>query len=205
VEYFGKEASAFTKHMVWKKRVLLRDDPMNRTRDRYDRLLRYVLLEDGTLVNAEIIRQGYGFAHTPSRLRRSSASCSGRRGKRALDRRIQTVIAILEKQWNKRVDVRLTARMVRLSPSHLEHLFKQQVRICIRDFIQEKRLHAAAVQLAITYERVSTICFLVGFTDVSNFNHAFKRKFGLSPRQYRDRASLSARRSNQEIATATKK
>jgi micrococcal nuclease len=29
-------------------------------RDRYGRLLAYVYLEDGTFVNAEILRQGYG-------------------------------------------------------------------------------------------------------------------------------------------------
>jgi micrococcal nuclease len=42
---------------------ILQDDPECRDQDRYGRLLRYVYLEDGTLVNAEIIRQGYGFAY----------------------------------------------------------------------------------------------------------------------------------------------
>jgi micrococcal nuclease len=43
--------------------VILQDDPECRNRDRYNRLLRYVYLKDGTLVNAEIIKQGYGFAY----------------------------------------------------------------------------------------------------------------------------------------------
>lgn len=33
-------------------------------RDKYGRTLAYVYLEDGTFLNAEIIRQGYGFAYT---------------------------------------------------------------------------------------------------------------------------------------------
>jgi len=33
-------------------------------RDKYDRLLAYVYLEDGTFVNAEIVKQGYGHAYT---------------------------------------------------------------------------------------------------------------------------------------------
>ena len=33
-------------------------------KDRYSRILAYVFLDDGTLINAEIIRQGYGFAYT---------------------------------------------------------------------------------------------------------------------------------------------
>ncbi len=63
VEYFGKEASAFTKRMVEGETVRLESDPQNPNRDRYNRLLRYVYLPDGTCLNAEIIRQGYGFAY----------------------------------------------------------------------------------------------------------------------------------------------
>ena len=64
VEYFGKEASAFTKRIAEGKTVRLEADPQNTDRDKYHRLLRYVYLPDGRLLNAEIIRQGYGFAYT---------------------------------------------------------------------------------------------------------------------------------------------
>ena len=33
-------------------------------KDRYGRTLAYVFLEDGTLLNGEIIKQGYGHAYT---------------------------------------------------------------------------------------------------------------------------------------------
>ncbi|MCX8117318.1 MAG: thermonuclease family protein [Desulfobacterota bacterium] len=61
VERFGKEAYHFTKKMVEGKEVRLEFD--QRKRDKYGRLLAYVYLMDGTFVNAEIIRQGYGFAY----------------------------------------------------------------------------------------------------------------------------------------------
>ena len=67
VEYFGKEASAFTRRVVEEKRVRLEFDQANAARghkDRYGRTLAYVFLEDGTLLNAEIIKQGYGHAYT---------------------------------------------------------------------------------------------------------------------------------------------
>ena len=67
VEYFGKEASAFTRRIVERKRVRLEFDQANAARghkDRYGRTLAYVFLEDGTLLNAEIIKQGYGHAYT---------------------------------------------------------------------------------------------------------------------------------------------
>ena len=62
VQYFAREASEFTREMAEGKRARLEYDWQNR--DRYGRLLAYVYLEDGTFLNAEIIRQGYGFAYT---------------------------------------------------------------------------------------------------------------------------------------------
>ena len=63
VEYFGKEASEFTRKNVEGKRVRLEYDWQSR--DKYGRLLAYVYIEEnGTFLNAEIIRQGYGFAYT---------------------------------------------------------------------------------------------------------------------------------------------
>ena len=63
VERFGLEAVAFTRRLCEGRRVRLEFEPGN-TQDRYGRTVAYVFLEDGTLVNAEIIRQGYGYAYT---------------------------------------------------------------------------------------------------------------------------------------------
>lgn len=62
VQYFGKEAYEFTKRMVEGKKVRLEYDWQRK--DKYGRTLAYVFLEDGTFLNAEIIKQGYGFAYT---------------------------------------------------------------------------------------------------------------------------------------------
>ncbi len=62
-----KRASVFPKSLVDRKEVRLEYDQANAHmmhRDKYGRLLAYVYLKDGTFVNAEIIRQGYGFAYT---------------------------------------------------------------------------------------------------------------------------------------------
>jgi micrococcal nuclease len=63
VECFGKEASEFTRKLIGSSRVRLEADPLETNRDRYDRLLRYIYLPDGTLVEARLIGEGYGFAY----------------------------------------------------------------------------------------------------------------------------------------------
>lgn len=62
VEYFGKEASRFTRQMVEGKQVTLEYDWQRR--DKYRRLLAYVFLENQAMLNEEIIKQGFGFAYT---------------------------------------------------------------------------------------------------------------------------------------------
>jgi len=67
VQYFGKEAYLFTKRMVEGKEVRLEYVRLEydwREKDKYGRPLAYVYLMDGTFLNAEIIKQGYGFAYT---------------------------------------------------------------------------------------------------------------------------------------------
>jgi AraC-like DNA-binding protein len=103
-----------------------------------------------------------------------------------MDRRVRSIVALLDAQWQSHVCVTELARQVGLGASRLEHLFKTHVNTTIRDFVRERRLLEAAERLAGSEERVSVISFGVGFGDVSNFNHAFKKRFGVSPREYRD-------------------
>ena len=62
IEFFSQEATNFTRKLVEGKLVRLEYDAERR--DKYNRLLAYLYLLDGTFVNAEIIKQGYGFAYT---------------------------------------------------------------------------------------------------------------------------------------------
>lgn len=64
VERFALEASAFVKQRAAGKKVRMAGEAGTPDRDRYGRLLRYVYLPDGVLLNSEIIAEGYGFAYT---------------------------------------------------------------------------------------------------------------------------------------------
>lgn len=67
IKELGRKASAFTRKMVDKKQIRLELDQPNAHighRDKYGRILAYLYLMDGTFMNAEIIKQGYGLAYT---------------------------------------------------------------------------------------------------------------------------------------------
>jgi endonuclease YncB( thermonuclease family) len=61
--YFGPEASKFTQGQVHGRSIRLELVP-GRTRDRYGRLLAYVRLPDGAMLNERLIAEGYAYADT---------------------------------------------------------------------------------------------------------------------------------------------
>lgn len=64
VQCFGRAATDYTKNLIGNNAVRLEADSEDDNKDIYGRLLRYVFLPDGTLVNKQIIEHGYGFAYT---------------------------------------------------------------------------------------------------------------------------------------------
>src|ERR1044071_236462 len=103
-----------------------------------------------------------------------------------MDRRVKRVVQLIDERWRLPLGGGDLAQQVGLGTSRLEHLFKKEAQISIRDFIHERRLTEAAAMLRASEERVSVISFHVGFQHVANFNHAFKKRFGVCPREYRD-------------------
>lgn len=64
VQCFGVEASNRTKQLLLNKKVRLEADPTQGELDKYNRLLRYVYLEDGTSFNKKMISDGYAYEYT---------------------------------------------------------------------------------------------------------------------------------------------
>lgn len=64
VECFGKEASDRMKELAKGKIVRLEFDESQALRDTYGRLLAYVYLEDGQMINRKMVAEGYAYEYT---------------------------------------------------------------------------------------------------------------------------------------------
>lgn len=64
VQCFGKEASNKAKELLTGKKVVMEVDSTQGDKDKYNRLLRYIYLEDGTSVNKYMISEGYAHEYT---------------------------------------------------------------------------------------------------------------------------------------------
>jgi micrococcal nuclease len=63
VQCYGKEATEKLTKLLMNKKVRLVKDLSQGSRDKYGRLLRYIYLEDGTNINATMVKEGYAFAY----------------------------------------------------------------------------------------------------------------------------------------------
>lgn len=72
-----------------------------------------------------------------------------------------------------------------VSKYYVAHLFKENIGISTHQYILKKRL--GAVRDAIVRNiNISKAYLLFGFRDYSGFYRAFKKEFGMSPKEYKD-------------------
>jgi endonuclease YncB( thermonuclease family) len=60
--YYGDEAAVFVKNIIEGRQVTVYLDEKNNSRDKYYRLLAYLVLADGTVLNELLIKEGYAYS-----------------------------------------------------------------------------------------------------------------------------------------------
>lgn len=67
----------------------------------------------------------------------------------------------------------------------------QEMNSSFTEFITEERLVSAAKKLSLSAEvPISDVAYNSGFSDISHFNHLFKRRFSMTPSDYRNSQPL---------------
>jgi len=93
---------------------------------------------------------------------------------------------MIERQPDANLSIETLSRESGLSPYHFLRTFQSVTGVTPHQYILHARLREAAIRLAEEPSRqVVDIALDCGFQDLSNFNHAFRAEFGLSPRAHR--------------------
>jgi AraC family transcriptional regulator len=79
------------------------------------------------------------------------------------------------------------ARQACLSPYHFHRRFREVFRETPNQYLQRKRLEHAGRLLERDNFSVTDVCLETGFESVTSFSGLFRRSFGCSPREYRQR------------------
>jgi AraC-like DNA-binding protein len=94
------------------------------------------------------------------------------------------VIQYLNMHFREPIPQQTIAEAFDLNPTYFSAWFKKNVGTSYTKYITNCRIEYACSMLKSGYSVIES-CFESGFTSLSNFNHAFKKAVGKSPREYK--------------------
>lgn len=77
-----------------------------------------------------------------------------------------------------------------VSKYHISHIFKANTGLSIHQYITKKRLHACR-EAILSNNSITKVFQLYGFGDYSSFFRAFKKEYGISPKELRDMQTVT--------------
>lgn len=99
--------------------------------------------------------------------------------------RLKMLLQKIEDEYSHRLTVAQAAACCGYSSSHFMRWFKQATGTSFCTYLNDRRLAAAAERLRETSDTVLAIAEEVGFDNLSHFNHQFKKRYHVTPREYR--------------------
>lgn len=108
-----------------------------------------------------------------------------RRTSRSLDS-MKLIVKHVETHYREKLSIRDMADLCGFSCSHFMKFFKQYMGTSFTAYLNDYRLTMAARMLKVSRDTVSVVAAECGFENLSYFNRLFRRKFDVTPTQYRD-------------------
>jgi transcriptional regulator GlxA family with amidase domain len=114
------------------------------------------------------------------------------------DARVRRAIALIEARCHDpQLRQRTVAAYVEMADADFAAKFKNHTGVTFREYVRTLRLHRAASLLMSSRKSITEVWTAVGYNHPSNFNHDFKRRFEVTPTEYRaygfSRAPCSSR------------
>ena len=99
---------------------------------------------------------------------------------------INAILKWIDEHYKSTFTISFMASALHFSPNYLSKLFKEQIGKTIIEYTNEKRLEEARMLLQRRTHSVEEICREAGFKYPSYFIQIFKKRYGLTPHQYRE-------------------
>lgn len=104
-----------------------------------------------------------------------------------MDKRIAFSIDYIKKNLNQELSLEKISNLCNMSKNYFSFLFKKECGINFTSYIKTERLEKAKQILINTFLSIKEISYEVGYKHFPNFCQDFRKYFGLTPTEYRDK------------------
>lgn len=96
----------------------------------------------------------------------------------------ERLLSYIEEHIDEELSLEELADVLYVSKYHIAHLCKDKLGMSIHQYIMKKRL-ALCKEALLSNESISKVYSSFGFGDYSNFYRAFKKEYGISPKEFK--------------------
>ena len=107
---------------------------------------------------------------------------------------IQEAIHYIERNYRRELTVEEIADVCKLNRSYFSKIFKEFTGCTPQEFIIRLRLSKAADLMKLSNDSIGEISVKCGYPNQLHFSRAFKKRYGMSPREWRAQNQLRPRR-----------
>ena len=101
------------------------------------------------------------------------------------DQQVLLAARFINEHFRQQISAADIAAASGFSPNYLSRKFREATGIGVHDYLVFIRLRNDAFELTSTDDSVTDIALRSGFSDSNYFKDAFKKKYGITPREYR--------------------
>lgn len=109
------------------------------------------------------------------------------RGGQLRDFYIQEAVNYMERNYQREITVEEIASACRLNRSYFSKIFKENMGCPPQEFLIRLRLSKATVMMKSSGASIGGIAAMCGYPNQLHFSRAFKKHYGVSPREWRDK------------------
>ncbi len=102
------------------------------------------------------------------------------------ERIMQEAIAYIRAHFAEHITRDQLASILKCSPTHFSRLFSKTTGCTYKDYLLQCKLEKAKELLRQSHLQVAEVARAIGYTDPFQFSKIFRKRVGVSPRQYRD-------------------
>lgn len=107
------------------------------------------------------------------------------------EKSIDEALEYIKEHYNEELSLERVASVVYLNPAYFSQLFKLKTGQGYKDYVISLRLEQAKKLLLNPKLRLAEIAERIGYQDMRHFTQVFRRKFGLTPTEFRHKQNVN--------------